>query len=107
MKLSTLFLATALAALPLFASAQMAEPFTPPAGLHPHAQPTQHEILGDNALPQQSQKQFSSDVLTTTSDCHARSFGARLRFIPSFTAVQAFARAGFRLCENSTIHPCA
>lgn len=63
MKLSTLFLATALAALPLFASAQMAEPFTPPAGLHPHAQPTQHEILGDNALPQQSQKQFSSDVL--------------------------------------------
>ncbi|MEG9511613.1 MAG: hypothetical protein MIK83_19205 [Pantoea piersonii] len=41
----------------------MAEPFTPPAGLHPHAQPTQHEIQGDNALPQQSQKHFSSDTL--------------------------------------------
>ncbi|MBA2816285.1 hypothetical protein [Candidatus Pantoea persica] len=53
MKLTTLFLVTALSALPLFAGAQMAEPFTPPAGLHPHAQLTRHEILGDNALPQQ------------------------------------------------------
>lgn len=56
MRLSTLFLVTALSALPLFASAQIAEPFTPPEGLHPHAQQTRHEILGDNALPQQSQK---------------------------------------------------
>lgn len=63
MKLSPLFLVTALSALPLFAGAQMAEPFTPPAGLHPHAQPTQHEIQGDNALPQQSQNRFSSDAL--------------------------------------------
>ena len=63
MKLSSLLLTTALAVLPLFAGAQMAEPFTPPAGLHPHAQPTQHEIQGDNALPQQSQKHFSSDTL--------------------------------------------
>jgi len=62
MKLTTLFLVTALSALPLFASAQMAEPFTPPEGLHPHAQPTQHEILGDNALPQQSQKHFTPDA---------------------------------------------
>ncbi|WP_244182924.1 hypothetical protein [Pantoea wallisii] len=32
----------------------MAEPFSPPGGLHPH-QPhcAQHEILGDNPLPQQ------------------------------------------------------
>jgi len=66
MKLSTLFLVTAIAALPLFASAQMAEPFTPPAGLHPHAQPAQHEILGDNALPQQSQQPFRSDALSDT-----------------------------------------
>jgi hypothetical protein len=34
----------------------MAEPFTPPGGLHPH-QPhcQQHEIVGDNALPQHTQ----------------------------------------------------
>ncbi|WP_239953935.1 hypothetical protein [Pantoea sp. Z09] len=63
MKLTSLFLVTALSALPLFAGAQMAEPFTPPAGLHPHAQPTQHEILGDNALPQQSPKHFGADAL--------------------------------------------
>lgn len=62
MKLTTLFLVTALSALPLFAGAQMAEPFTPPAGLHPHAQPTQHEILGDNALPQQSQDRLEADA---------------------------------------------
>ncbi|MEZ3500672.1 hypothetical protein [Pantoea sp. KPR_PJ] len=61
MKLTTLFLMTALSALPFFARAQMAEPFTPPESLHPHAQPAQHEILGDNALPQQSQKHFTPD----------------------------------------------
>ncbi|MBD9661002.1 MULTISPECIES: hypothetical protein [Pantoea] len=34
----------------------MAEPFSPPGGLHPH-QPhcAQHEILGDNVLPKHSQ----------------------------------------------------
>lgn len=31
--------------------AQQAEPFSPPAGLHPHSQVTQHEILGDGELP--------------------------------------------------------
>ncbi|MCZ4060239.1 hypothetical protein O3W44_15710 [Pantoea sp. LMR881] len=54
MRLSTLFLVTALSAVPALAMAQMAEPFNPPAGLHPHAQSTQHEILGDNVLPQQN-----------------------------------------------------
>ncbi|ERM10998.1 hypothetical protein L584_00060 [Pantoea agglomerans Tx10] len=34
------------------AMAQQAEPFSPPAGLHPHSQATQHEILGDGELPE-------------------------------------------------------
>lgn len=38
-------------ALPAMALAQQAEPFSPPAGLHPHSQVTQHEILGDGELP--------------------------------------------------------
>jgi hypothetical protein len=38
-------------ALPAMAMAQQAEPFSPPAGLHPHSQVTQHEILGDGELP--------------------------------------------------------
>jgi hypothetical protein len=50
-----LFLVTALSAIPALAMAQMAEPFNPPAGLHPHSQGTQHEILGDGQLPQHSQ----------------------------------------------------
>lgn len=54
MRLLPLFLSTALVAFSSLASAQMAEPFSPPGGLHPH-QPhcAQHEILGDNPLPQQ------------------------------------------------------
>lgn len=39
-----------LLALPMLATAQQAEPFSPPAGLHPHSQVTQHEILGDGEL---------------------------------------------------------
>ncbi|ORM66350.1 hypothetical protein PRCB_20715 [Pantoea rodasii] len=56
MRLLPLFLMTALVAFSSLASAQMAEPFTPPGGLHPH-QPhcQQHEIVGDNALMQRSQ----------------------------------------------------
>ncbi len=38
-------------ALPAMVMAQQAEPFSPPAGLHPHSQVTQHEILGDGELP--------------------------------------------------------
>ncbi|MFV9669975.1 hypothetical protein CKF43_13490 [Pantoea graminicola] len=38
-------------ALPVMAVAQQAEPFSPPDGLHPHAQSSQHEILGDGELP--------------------------------------------------------
>ena len=38
--------------LPVMAMAQQAEPFSPPAGLHPHSQATQHEILGDGELPE-------------------------------------------------------
>ncbi|WP_233501756.1 hypothetical protein [Pantoea sp. AG1095] len=34
----------------------MAEPFSPPGGLHPHqTHCAQHEILGDNVLPKHSQ----------------------------------------------------
>ncbi|KAF0856935.1 hypothetical protein Y788_01985 [Pantoea dispersa 625] len=49
------------------ASAQMAEPFSPPGGLHPH-QPhcAQHEIAGDNALPQQR----TDDVTLLTCTNH-------------------------------------
>ncbi|MGK3143537.1 hypothetical protein [Pantoea sp. C2G6] len=43
-----------LLALPVLATAQQAEPFSPPAGLHPHSQTSQHEILGDGELPEQS-----------------------------------------------------
>ncbi|MFB6326537.1 hypothetical protein HA42_17995 [Pantoea deleyi] len=39
-------------ALPVMAMAQQAEPFSPPAGLHPHSQGSQHEILGDGELPE-------------------------------------------------------
>lgn len=38
-------------ALPVMAMAQQAEPFSPPAGLHPHSQGSQHEIVGDGELP--------------------------------------------------------
>ncbi|WP_238938951.1 hypothetical protein [Mixta mediterraneensis] len=55
MRLPMLFLITALSAIPALTAAQMAEPFSPPAGLHPHSQATQHEILGDGQLPQHSQ----------------------------------------------------
>jgi hypothetical protein len=55
MRLSTLFLVTALSGVPALAAAQMAEPFNPPAGLHPHSQSTQREILGDGQLPQHTQ----------------------------------------------------
>ncbi|WP_312242805.1 hypothetical protein [Pantoea sp.] len=42
--------------LPAIASAQTADPFTPPGGLHPHQQHCQQrEILGDAQLPQHSQ----------------------------------------------------
>jgi len=44
-----------LSALPMLAAAQLAEPFSPPAGLHPHSQISQHEILGDGQLPQHTQ----------------------------------------------------
>jgi len=38
--------------LPVLATAQQEEPFSPPAGLHPHSQVSQHEILGDGQLPE-------------------------------------------------------
>ncbi|KNC17619.1 hypothetical protein AC790_01230 [Pantoea sp. RIT-PI-b] len=60
MRLLPLFLMTALVAFSSLASAQMAEPFSPPGGLHPH-QPhcAQHEILGDNVLPNHTQDEGS------------------------------------------------
>ncbi|EIB97060.1 hypothetical protein S7A_01045 [Pantoea sp. Sc1] len=36
------------------AMAQQAEPFSPPAGLHPHSQSAGHEIVGDGELPEQN-----------------------------------------------------
>ncbi|KAA5966271.1 MULTISPECIES: hypothetical protein [Pantoea] len=41
-------------ALPVMAMAQQAEPFSPPAGLHPHSQSAGHEIVGDGELPEQN-----------------------------------------------------
>jgi hypothetical protein len=56
MRLLTLFFVTAFSVLPAIASAQMADPFTPPGGIHPHQQHCQQrEILGDGELPQHSQ----------------------------------------------------
>ncbi|WP_313374267.1 hypothetical protein [Pantoea sp. CTOTU50773] len=56
MRLLPLLLMTALVAFSSLASAQMAEPFSPPGGLHPHqTHCQQHEIVGDNPLPQHSQ----------------------------------------------------
>ncbi len=67
MRLLPLLLSTALVAFSALASAQMAEPFSPPGGLHPH-QPhcAQHEIAGDNALPQQR----TDDVTLLTCTNH-------------------------------------
>jgi len=46
---------TALVAFSSLASAQIAEPFSPPGGLHPHhTHCANSEILGDNVLPQNS-----------------------------------------------------
>ncbi|WP_343550918.1 hypothetical protein [Pantoea sp.] len=57
MRLIPLFLMTALVAFSSLASAQIAEPFSPPTGLHPHqTHCAQHEILGDNPLPQHNQE---------------------------------------------------
>ncbi|MHA6312601.1 hypothetical protein HA41_17675 [Pantoea conspicua] len=55
MRRSMLLLISMLSALPMLAAAQLAEPFSPPAGLHPHSQISQHEILGDGQLPQHTQ----------------------------------------------------
>ncbi|ADU70564.1 hypothetical protein [Pantoea sp. At-9b] len=52
MRLIPLFLVTALTAFSAIAGAQLSEPFSPPAGLHPHQTCQQHEISGDNPLPQ-------------------------------------------------------
>jgi len=46
-------------ALPVMAMAQQAEPFSPPAGLHPHSQHSQHEILGDGKLPEHTSSDTS------------------------------------------------
>ncbi|MCL9647269.1 MULTISPECIES: cytochrome P450 [Pantoea] len=47
----------------------MAEPFSPPGGLHPHQQRcAQQEIVGDNALPQYEN---SENVSLCCSDLHA------------------------------------
>ncbi|MFW0700569.1 hypothetical protein [Pantoea sp. R13S299] len=46
-------------ALPVMAMAQQAEPFSPPAGLHPHSQTSQHEILGDGELPEHTSSNAS------------------------------------------------
>ncbi|MDH2068234.1 hypothetical protein [Pantoea sp. GD03673] len=46
-------------ALPVMAMAQQAEPFSPPAGLHPHSQVSGHEIVGDGELPDHTRSNAS------------------------------------------------
>ncbi len=53
-------------ALPAMAMAQQAEPFSPPAGLHPHSQVTQHEILGDGELPDHTSSHASLSGFSDT-----------------------------------------
>ena len=69
MRLLPLFLSAALAVFSSLAGAQMAEPFSPPGGLHPHQQRcAQQEIVSDNALPQYENSENAS---LCCSDLHA------------------------------------